>query len=159
MVYILAGINDISILDRKTRTVRSRFGEVDGATSYLIDQLGSLYRAVHRVSPTTKIVTCSLYGIDLATYNKATVPHPDQDLVNNIIATANKLIIAMNIENNVLTPRISNIIHRYNGHTKRPQHMYLRLRDGCHPTEETQQKIAKYLARSIISNRDLGNHL
>ena len=119
----------------------------------------SLYKAVHKISSTTKLVTCLLYGIHLATYNRSTELHPDQDLVNDIIAEVNKFIVSVNIDNNVITPRIANIIHRYNGRTERPQHLYLRLRDGCHPMNDTQVKVAKYLVRSITSNIQLGNHL
>ena len=92
--------NDISRLDR-TRTVGSRFESVEDACTYLMEQLVSLYKAVHKISSTTKLVTCLLYGIHLATYNRSTELHPDQDLVNDIIAEVNKFIVSLNIDNNV----------------------------------------------------------
>ena len=137
-------INDVTQLNRPARTVTARFGTVDESNTYFMNELTSLYEAVREASPTTKLVTCLIYGIHLATYNR-TEPHPDQDLVNSTVAEINKLIVGLNISNDVVSPRLS-------------QHLYLRFRDGCHPTDETQLKVAKYLARAISSNRSLGNH-
>ena len=129
LVYIMVGINDFTILDRPTHTVRL-------------------------ITPFPYIL-CPIYGMDINAYNKVEGTYRYQDALDQAAVRTNDFIGKLNARNQLRNPFISNVVHRYRPKTGLYITMYKKLWDCLHPSMATQEKIAKYLQRSIAKHREV----
>ena len=157
-VYVLAGINDCTILDRENRTVSLSDLDPVGLANTLESRYRNLITSVRAEISGVPMVICSLYGIDLNTYNRipGSEVHTHQNLINLAIEFTNSRIVQINREYRVFTPRISNVIHRWHSRRHCLEHLYHRLADGLHPLDETQVKIARNLFNCMTENHAAG---
>ena len=153
-VYVLAGINDCTILDKENRTVSLLDLDPVNLASSLDSKYRHLISTIRADVPGVPVIICSLYGIDLNAYNRVadTGVHVHQNLVNLAIEFANSKIVQINREYRVYTPRISNVIHRWHSRKHCLEHLFHRLADGLHPCDDAQVKIARNLANCMIDN-------
>ena len=107
---------------------------------------------LHSLFPDLPIIVNSLYGMDLAGYHDRGYSMPDQQTLDGAIDIISTEIVAINQENKVLTPHVSNMIHRFNKTKGQNYTLYHRLYDCLHLSYETQVHIARVLAGTMHSN-------
>ena len=151
--YISMGINNLTHFDVQSRTCTLMYDLPLELTFHLMDTIRSSVGYLQAHFPDLPIVVCSLYGMDLARYHNRGAYDPwEQQVLDTAIDMINGEIIALNESNSLLTPHISNVVHRYNKSKKQNDTLYHRLRDGLHPEWITQKHIANVLARQMHSN-------
>ena len=149
ILYIMIGINDFTVLDRVSHTVRLVTPFVSSLILRLRNEIYQLEASMKKHFPHTPYIMCPLYGIDVNAYNKQEGIYRYQDVLDQAIIRVNMCIGKLNARNGQTPPFICNVIHRYRPKKKTYVTMYEKLEDGLHPSEATQFKIANYLLRSI----------
>ena len=152
-VYIMLGINDCTVLDHASHTVRLTTPYVSGLFARLKGRIQDIEIALKREFPTVRIVFCPLYGLDIGRYNKAHSTYRYQETLNQAVPMINAYISRVNERNRVRTPFYCNAIHRYRPKKKTYVHLYERLVDGLHPGDQALKIIADYMLRCL--NEDL----
>lgn len=133
VVLLMAGINDFTYRNRRTRKVQL----ISNSESQLIIHLsGELNRAKSYILnsfPDVKVVLGGIIGMNLNKYNRLPGISPTQWVLDNAITAINSIIRQMNHDSGVPHPRLISKVHiwkhgiRYNN--------YRRLRDGLHPSD------------------------
>lgn len=166
IVIIMAGICDITWRDRHSKktslrykNVRDNIDNAMGAAKAALDILGAA--GEHKISFAT------VTGLNLTDYNNKArrhmlaeeygqyaltkVDHIQQKDLDEVIIEVNRQLTAMNRDNGVPTTWTSTTVHSY--YRKVHHHNYKKLMDGCHPNNETRERWAKQLAKSIMRIR------
>lgn len=153
-IYVLAGICDVTHLNRQTMTVSLE----EESTEILVGKTeGSMDAARHHLSIVLteapyKLMFCPTVGMDMAKYNGLPNRHAQQDHLDEMIISMNHAIIAFNKANHVLTPWTNKEI-RHNKKGGRKDTRYYKLADdGLHLSEETKKKWALTLYNAILKN-------
>ena len=155
MAYIMVGVNDFTILDRATHTVRLATPFLSGLLVLLKNEISTFDMTMKKSFPGTPYILCPLYGLDVNVYNKMEGSYRYQDVLDAAVVKINDYIGKLNARNNQINPFISNVIHRYRPKIGAYITMYEKLWDGLHPSKATQEKIAGYLLRSIHRIREV----
>lgn len=162
-VYILVGINDITLLDRATRRIYLRIGRHrDTAKHIAAKLLLTVEEARLKYPHLDAIIVCPIIGASLHAYNECS-KHSfriQQSLLNAIIMDLNRRIKLVN-ENyypRLHTPYVASLVHHLCSRTGRLSHAYNNLYDGLHPADWLQAKIASRLNKCIEKNRAAGFH-
>lgn len=152
-IYLLSGINNLTILNRSTRQVQLQERNPFKSADLIMEELKVTYDYITNLTgPGVKIITAPITGMSMASYNGRLLQNPeDQDLLNDTVVYVNKRITALNEENGVRTPWTSAIIHRY--YRGKYHFSYHKLNiDGCHLTDDVKEFWAKKLASAIDQN-------
>ena len=155
MLYIMVGINDFTVLDRRSHTVRLVTPFLSGLILHLKNEISSFEITMKRLYPATPYIICPLYGLDVGTYNRQEDMYRYQHVIDQAVVRINIHIGRVNARNHQTTPFLCNVIHRYRPKAGIYIHMYEKLVDGLHPTNSTQRKIATYLQRSFNRLREV----
>ena len=173
-IYIFGGINDITTKTPGVGTVSIEYDCVDDIHTSLMKKYTTCLKVIKDADPTVKVIFLPLIGLDIGIYNgrprcrrgtgayltpwKVNIlPHPQQGLLNESIVATNETLLALNVTQNVHTPLINHGIHkRVRAHSP-IKHMYEKLEDGLHPTQDTADKWAAAIAKTAISNREKFN--
>ena len=155
LVYIMVGVNDFTVLDHATHTVRLTTPFLSGLLVRLKNEINTLDITMKKFFARVPYILCPIYGLDINAYNRVEGTYRYQDVLDAAIIKTNDHIGKMNARNNRINPFLSNIIHRYRPKTGAYITMYGKLWDGLHPAKATQEKIAGYLLRSIHKNREV----
>ena len=151
--YIAMGINNLTYFDTVSRTCTLMYDSPVELTFHLMDTIYDSMNYLKSLFPDLPVIVNSLYGMDLSRYhNRGEYCMWEQQALDSAIDMINHEIIALNESNGLLTPHISNVVHRYNKVKGSNDCLYYRLRDGIHPSWETQKHIASVLARAMHSN-------
>ena len=151
--YISMGINNLTYFDVQSKTCTLMYDTPIELSFHLMDTISTSLDYLNNLFPDLPIVVNSLYGMDLACYHyRGAFDHWEQQVLDTAIDLINGDIIALNQANSLLTPHISNVVHRYNKIKHGNDTLYHRLRDGLHPTWITQKHIATIMARTMHSN-------
>ena len=150
ILYIMVGINDFTVLDQCTHTVRLVTPFVSGLIIRLRNEINQLEFIMKKHYAGTPYILCPLYGLAINVYNKQQGSYRYQDVLDQAIIKVNSHIGKLNAKNGLSPPFICNVIHRYRPKKKTYITMYGKLTDGLHPTMSTQRKIAKHLLRSFL---------
>ena len=149
MVYIMVGVNDFTILDRATHTVRLATPFLSGLLVRLKNEINALDMSMRKFFPRLPYILCPLYGLDVNANNRMEGIYRYQDVLDAAVIKVNEVIGRLNTRNGQINPFVSNVIHRYRPKIGEYITLYHKLWDGLHPTKSTQEKIASYLLRSI----------
>lgn len=156
-IYILAGINNLTYLNKNTRKVSLSAPEQDSMVQQYCDEMNFSYSRLRKITkPGTKVIFAPLTGMDLAKFNriKAGDIIQYQNILNSALLNINNRIIQFNTEHGIKTPWTHAIIHRrYRG----VYHFsYERLQDdGCHLTEEIRIFWGQKLVSAISANSEI----
>ena len=157
LIYILGGI--CSITEKDKGIVELPFESADE----VYQMVKELYKAVVTdldSYDTTPVILCQLVGVDLKTANDEKKgqelskkkgrgkKHPKQDIMNEAILRLNTYIRLLNTERGHETPELGAAVHKHHGQ-KGWSHSYSHLRDGIHPTPQTQKYWAKRFEENI----------
>lgn len=153
-IYLLAGVNNITQLDRVTRKVSLVSMDKDKIIQHFEDEMNFSYTLIKKtVKSETKVIFAPVTGMDLEKYNKAETGSllESQSVLNETIVDVNNLIITQNTNHKCKTPWTHGIVHRY--FRGRYHFMYDRLdEDGCHLTDQIREYWGKKIATAIIAN-------
>ena len=151
--YISMGINDLTQYDRVSKTCTLEYDTPIELAFHLINSIRSTLNELHTLFPDLPIVVNSIYGMDISRYHdRGYYSMYEQQTLDTAIDLINAEIVSINQNNKVLTPHVSNIIHRFNRTKRVNDTLYHRLYDGLHPSFKTQMHIARVLARTMHSN-------
>ena len=157
-LYILAGICDITICDKKTKITTLRSTDSHTTLQNFDILAKSLLACIEDICPSLKIVLCPIIGIDLLRYNhqQGCSPslsgnvHPPQKLLNDVVVEINRLVTSINERNRVVTPWLAREVHhRCKG---RYRHYYQKLADGCHLTDDLRVTWSQVLIEAVDKN-------
>ena len=151
-VYFMVGINDFTLLDHETHSVRLVTPFTSGLIDKLKTELQNLVATMKGYFPKVSYIICPIYGLDINRYNKTAGRYRYQDSLDLAIVKVNVYIGKLNTKNNQLYPFLSNVFHRYRPKSGSYITLYDRLADGLHPGDAAQRKIANYLRRSILKS-------
>lgn len=130
-LLIMAGINDMTIMDRVTRKVRPVSLSVEVLVNHVTTRINQAKSMILSSNPNVNIVVGGIIGIDLNCYNGRMGVSPVQNIVDNAIIAINANIRQINIDSGLPYPRLTSKVHTWRkGMAK---HLYSRLRDGLHP--------------------------
>lgn len=153
-IYVLAGINTITHLNRQTRQVTLMSPDKGKILQQFTDELNFSFSLLRKASKmNARIVYAPITGMSLATYNRL---RPEscrlsQELLNEVLLEINNLIIAFNKSHECKTPWTHGIVHRY--YKGKYHFMYERLDDdGCHLTNEIRAYWGRKLYTAIAAN-------
>ena len=151
--YIAMGINNLTVYDYVSKTCTLVYETPIELAFHLINVIKHTLAKLGNLFPDLPIVVCSLYGMDISYYHKrGCYSLIEQQTLDTAIDLINAEIVSINQENSVLTPRISNIVHRFNRTRRVNDTLYHRLYDGLHPSFDTQAHIARVFSRTMHSN-------
>ena len=149
IIYIAAGINNVTNKCRVTKVVTFEWQSSSALSEYLIDTLNTGYAYLHKWHPTTKFVFCSIPGVLL----EGLVPYPtenDQAIVNEAIWSFNIAVRQLNERLGSYHPRLDRPVHR----NTRGNHLnnYSYLHDGLHPSTFMLSKWVHELRKAMKHN-------
>lgn len=153
-VYILAGINNLTRKDKRTRIVSVASTELYKTTQQFQDEMNFCYALLKKtLHLKVKIVFAPITGMSLHQYNKVDSARSqiEQEILDKSVIEVNKIIIAFNVNRNCKTPWTHSIIHR---HFRGKYHFsYNRLsEDGCHLTSEIRLFWLRKIISAIMAN-------
>lgn len=153
-IYVLAGICDITALDRENMTVSLQEDTIETLVGKVE---GSMDAARHHLSimlieKPYKLIFCPTVGMDMAKYNRIEDRHTQQDLLDEMVVCMNHTIIAFNKTNKVLTPWINKDIHHNKKGGRKTTRYYKLADDGLHLSDEIREKWASTLYDAILKS-------
>lgn len=107
----------------------------------LLDKFKYECRGIMENSNQIPIILTPLVGIDLVVYaghwNESL--HNMQPVIDEVVPLVNNYIRSLNTERGLPTPNTSSCVHRCRGNNKGYRTHYLKLSDGCHPTDAIKE--------------------
>lgn len=151
IIVIMAGICDMTVLDRNTRQVSLNFESEEEAVDMMIGRIDAIkhFLSINLLEKRYKLMFCQTVGMDMSAYNRTQPPHPQQELLDSTILSINIEFAKWNKENDAPTPWLASDIHH---NRKRGQKItrYERLaEDGLHLTESLREKWAENIAKAV----------
>lgn len=143
LILLLAGINDITVLNRITRRVSLISNSRRSLINHLIYQINLAKSMIFSAFPDIKIAVGGIIGIDLNTYNRRYGISPVQHVVDDTITAVNSYIRQMNHDAGLPHPRLTTKVHTWRRGRRR--HAYRRLRDGLHPSDLVLESWARQI--------------
>ena len=137
-VYIMGGICNITVRDRRTRITELR--------SFTLNDITTKFEAIittglANLDTEIPVVLAPIVGIDLNRYNRLPGVSPFQQLINDSVVAVNRLIITTNSRRGLSTPWVATLIHQNKGRGIKV-HRYKHLADGCHFTDRALEYCA-----------------
>lgn len=161
IVIIMAGICDLTLLDRTTRKVTIASPDEEKLVSdyeYTMDMVQH-HLKVMAVGKEPKVVFGQLIGMDISVYNSQHVPNQHQETLDNAVVRINTLIAQFNMNNCASTPWTATDVH-HNRKNGRKITRYNRLApDGLHLTDALREKWVTAIdkvARKMVPELDHG---
>lgn len=141
---ILAGINDFTYRDKKSRMTKIRITDSFSLANSVISRiLGARKLLVNRY-PDTKIAFGGINGIHLNRYNKIDGISSNQPAIDEAILQVNTYIRLLNQQMHVYHPRLISKVHTwYKGRSRNNYHL---LSDGLH----LGRLVSRYWVRSLL---------
>lgn len=131
LILLIAGINDMTVLNRRNRQVRLISNSRAAIINYLIHRINLAKSMILSACPYVKVAVGGILGIDLNTYNRRHGTSPYQHIVDDSITAINAYIRQMNHDAGLPHPRLTTKVHTWRRGRRR--NAYSRLRDGLHP--------------------------
>lgn len=158
-VYVLAGINNLTTMNKRTRQVSISAPDATKITQQFCDEMNFSYATIRKtIKQDARIIFAPLTGMGIAQYNKVDpeVCKEDQYILDQALLDINKRIISFNDEKGNRTPWTHAIVHRY--YRGRYHFAYERLdSDGCHLTDEIKLFWLKKIDTAINANSGIEN--
>ena len=92
LVYLSAGINDLTVLQRRSQPWRVRIANTDpvDAARILIANCQDFIWRASVINPEVHVIVCPLYGMSMGKFNKLTQIHCMQPIINATVNMFNK---------------------------------------------------------------------
>lgn len=112
-LLIMAGINDMTIMDRTTRKVRPISLSVEVLINHVTSRVNQAKSLILTSYPNVNIVVRGILGINLNCYNGRVGVSPVQNIVDNAIIAINANIRQMNVDSGLPYPRLTSKVHTW----------------------------------------------
>lgn len=142
-VLYMAGINDLTLLQRNPFLVSFRYASAQEMISAIIPSITSIRSDLHSEFPELTVMFSGIIGMNLNHYNALPGFHQHQWSFNEAIIEINRLIAANNTSAGAPHPHLTSKVHKW--HKGRPRHQYRLLPDGLHPGTEVVENWTKVL--------------
>lgn len=149
VILLMAGINDLTILNKYTRKVRLISNSSSSMVSFMIEQINRVKSIILGSFPDVKVAVGGIIGISLNAYNRLPGTSRLQPIIDEAIIGINAYIHQMNSDSGLPHPRLTTKVHIWKRGIRKTK--YERLHDGLHPSE----LILKAWARQLNIFHDL----
>lgn len=154
-IYIMGGSNNLTVRNNYGTNIKRN--TVEEMSVPFEESVREIVRVVKHKNRRCKVIFCTMYGLDLLTYNahnNTTIVNPDiqQDLLNKTIWECNRIITRVNLDNNVLTPQLGRQIQRWEKKSNQIVTKFNRLHDGCHLSHATSSTVFSILKTAVLNN-------
>lgn len=143
VILLMAGVNDMTYIDRISRKVKLVTTSRGLMIQHLINQINQAKSLITTSFPKVKVAIGGIIGIELNMYNRVQGISPWQYVVNDAITAINSYIRQLNRDSNLPTPRLTSKVHTWRRGARRT--IYSRLHDGLHPGNLVLMAWAKQL--------------
>lgn len=150
-IFVLAGICDITQINRITRIVSLRDDNLEQLLDRFTGQMDIIrhHLSIFLTERKYKLSFCHVIGMDLAIHNHLHQEHPRQALLNEMVAEVNQAITSFNEENGVITPWTAKEVHRNKKGGKKTTRYQKLAPDGLHLSDDLREKWAMVLLNTI----------
>lgn len=131
VIVLIAGINDITVMDRRTRRVRLISTSCATIINHLISQINRAKSLILANYAEVKIAVGGIIGIEINTYNRLHGISQFQPIVEGVIMAINCYIRQMNLDSSLPHPQLTSKVHSWRRGVRRS--ISNRLSDGLHP--------------------------
>lgn len=145
IILLMAGINDTTIMDRRTRQVRLISISRAVIIQHLICQINQAKHIITSAFPNVKVAIGGIIGLELNTYNRRSGISRWQYVIDDAITAINSYIRQLNQDSNLPHPRLTTKVHTWRRRIRRC--IYSRLHDGLHPGDLILSSWARQLNR------------
>lgn len=121
-----------------------RYNDIDKIVSEFVKECSHLLESSKAVIH-VPVILAPTVGINMtayAGYHNAAL-FAQQPIVDNAVTQINRFIRETNAQNGLMTPNTSTCIHRSRGKGKGYRTHYIKLYDGCHPSDEVKSNWAE----------------
>ena len=153
-LYIMAGVNDISVRNNYSRYNYVPFSSPYDLSAHVMDLVMDLVKYCHEDCQIRDVIVLPITGLDVNRYNRVPGINHCQAILNQGVVLLNSDIITMNAAYNLHTPMTQRYVHKHIGHGK-IKHMYGRLWDGLHPRGDTVERWAENILVAMRYNRHI----
>lgn len=129
----MAGINDITYRNRRTRRVYLISNSQADLINHLISELKRAKSLILNSYPHVRVALGGIIGINLNTYNRQPGISPAQWVADNTITAINSYIGQVNHDSGIPHARLVSKVHRWKRGIR--HNVYAQLRDGLHPSD------------------------
>ena len=151
LVLVAAGVNDLTILNKRTRNVSPVFDDLGHLVDTITDRLHDVKNSL--MACTQYLIICQIPGMDMNTFNKGRTEHYLlQDVINGGIRYVNRVVCSINEENAMIPPWIFSDIHVYDKKQQKYIDKYVKFSDGLHPDDLLLMRWAEAFAKCIQIN-------
>ena len=150
VVYIIAGVNDITNKNRTTGHITFLWKTEDALANYLIATRQNSFEQLSRGHPGAKIIFCPLVGLDLhRVVQGSTVTQ--QLVVDNAVWRTNISLNKMRNEHSFCFPFLASPVHRIENGKHKSYYHHLAV-DGLHLPGKLDRLWAKQLVKAFERN-------
>lgn len=133
MILLMAGINDITIMNKHTRRVRLISNSSSAIISHVTYEINKAKSLILNSYPDVKIAVGGIIGICLNVYNRCPGISRLQPIIDEAITGINAYIHQMNSDSGLPHPRLTSKVHVWKRGVRKC--IYSRLTDGLHPSD------------------------
>lgn len=133
MVLLMAGINDITIMNRHTRRVSLISNFSSTIINHVVGEINRAKSLIINNFPDVKVAVGGIIGICLNVYNRYPGTSRLQPVVDEAITGINAYIHQMNSDSGLPHPRLTSKVHVWKRGIRKC--IYDRLYDGLHPND------------------------
>lgn len=152
LIIVFAGVcNTTKIVYQPSRMAVLRYSEVDKIVSEFMRECTDLIESA-RAAINVPVMLAPTVGINMtayAGYHNAAL-FAQQPTVDNAVIQINSYIREVNAQNGLITPNTSYCIHRNKGKGKGYRTHYIKLYDGCHPSDEVKTNWSEALVSCCV---------
>lgn len=127
---LLCGINDVTVLNRRSRVIRPRFADSFDLANYIIGLILQGRRELTALYPNTNLIFGGIIGVALNTYNQLPGISPQQITIDDMITQVNCYLRLLNQLVLVPQPRLTSKVHCWRKGVRK--NYYHLLHDGLH---------------------------
>ena len=151
VIYMVGGACDITNKDKLTGKITFDWKPGKDLKIQLVGCLLHADEEFKRIFPASKIVYCTLIGVELQrVVTSQVISQENQNLANEAVWEFNTAVFDLNSRNNVFSPSLHHQVHRCCKGKKR--NYYHHLADGIHLSEFLKEKWANQFINAIAHN-------
>lgn len=157
MIIIMAGINDLTILNRTTRRVRLISNNSRAMIDQLIESINLAKSRIISVFPEVHVAIGGIIGLELNKYNHRHGVSSHQWIIDDTITAINAYINQVNQDSGLPNLRLTSKVHTWRKGLRK--NLYSRLHDGLHPGDvvlnswANQLRIFHYKCENLWSHK------
>lgn len=147
---ILAGVNNMTVRNRRTRSVSLVYYDPFELANHIIRLINRIRSRLISTHPQVRFAIGGIIGIDLNHYNGLEGFSPYQWIVDEAIRQINAYVRLLNQQARLYHPRLTTKVHTY--YRGKPKNQYRLLHDGLHLGEIVIGSWVRNIIRFHLTN-------